>query len=341
MKEFRERNPYAIGIVCVLALGAFVGIAFAVGILHLLEKSYPVKAEFTDAAGITSGTDVRVAGIKAGRVTGIKADRTRGRVVISMVVNHGVHLGPDTHAEVALETLLGTRYVLLSGPVVKPYLEDEPEAARTIPNDRTKTPFDIFDITKVGTRSIEATDTTKLNQFIKDLANVTDGQHDQLAQLLDGVNKVSTAVNDRQDQLRQLLDRFDQLSGLLADKDQTLVSLIDQSQGILNLVEQRRNDIANGLNATDQLTGSVSTLLSANKGLLNSILATLHPTLDVITKNQQHVDAALSWIGPGSLGLAKSTTHGPWADIYVRAVGPDIPGVLCGAIKPPGVQCPT
>jgi phospholipid/cholesterol/gamma-HCH transport system substrate-binding protein len=258
-----------------------------------------------------------------------------------MVVNHGVHLGPQTHAEVALQTLLGTRYMRLSGPVVKPYLEDEPESARMIPNDRTKTPFDVFDLVKVSTRSVEATDTTKLNQFIGQLADVTGGEHDQISQLLDGVNKVSTALNDRQAQLRQLLDRFDSLSALLADKDQTLVSLIDQSQGILNLVEQRRNDIAAGLNSTDQLTGSLATLLSANKGLLNSILQTLHPTLDVITKQQQHVDAALSWIGPGSLGLAKATSHGPWADIYVRSVGPDVPAVLCGVIKPQGVQCPT
>src|SRR5205823_11993793 len=109
-----------------------------------------------------------------------------------------------------------------------------------------------------------------------------------LSQLLDGVNKVSTAVNDRQAQLRQLLDRFDQLSALLADKDQTLVSLIDQSQGILDLVQRRRADIAQGLQSTDQLTGSLSALLSTNKGLLNSILSTLHPTLDVITKQQQH-----------------------------------------------------
>src|SRR5205807_4023577 len=158
-------------------------------------------------------------------------------------VNHGVHLGSDTHAEVALETLLGTRYVRLSGPVVKPYLEDEPEAARTIPNDHTKTPYDIFDLVKVSTRSVEATDTAKLNQFITQLADITGGEHDQISQPLGGVNRVSTALNDREAQLRQLLDRFDQLPGLLADKDQPLVSLIDQGQGILNRVEQRRHDI--------------------------------------------------------------------------------------------------
>jgi len=338
---FRERNPYVIGITTVLVIGAFVGVAFMIGILHLFEKTYKVEAVFNDAAGIRNGANVKVAGIKAGRVTGIKADREQGKVIISMVVNKGVNLGPTTRAEVTLETLLGTRNVTLSGPVVKPYLSDIPETRRTIPNDRTKTPFDVFDLVKVGTRGVEATDTEKLNQFIKDLANITEGKHDQVTQLLDGVNKVGNELNGREAQLRELLDRFDKLSALLADKDQTLVSLIDQSQGILNLVDQRRGDIARGLQSTDQLTGSLSAILSTNKGLLNSILQTLHPTLDVVAKNQQHVDAALSWLGPGALGLAKATTHGPWADIYVRSVGPDVPAVLCGVLKPPNVTCPT
>jgi phospholipid/cholesterol/gamma-HCH transport system substrate-binding protein len=340
MTAFRERNPYLIGITSVLVIGALVGLAFMVGILHLLEHTYSVKAVFNDTGGITSGSDVRVAGIKAGRVTSIKADRKLGKVVVTFVVNHGVHLGPQTHAEVALETLLGTKILRLTGPVVQPYLESEPDSQRVIPNDRTQTPFDIFDLAKVATRSVEATDTAKLNQFIKDLANVTADKHDQIAQLLDGVNKVTGAINGRDAQLRDLLDRFDRLSGVLADKDQTLVNLIDQSQGVLDLVQARRGDIARGLNDTATLTGSLSNILSANRGLLNSILGTLHPTLDVVTKEQQHVDAALSWIGPGALALSKATVHGPWADIYVRAVGPDVPAILCGAIQPPNVQCP-
>ena len=186
MKSFRERNPYAIGIASVLFIGAFVGLAFMVGILHLFEKTYTVKAVFNDAAGVRSGVNVKVAGIKAGRVTGIKADRQQGKVIVSFVVNKGVHLGPDTHAEVALETLLGTKFLRLSGPVVQPYLEKMPDAQRVIPNDRTKTPFDVFDLVKVGTRSVQATDTGKLNQLIKDLADITEGKHDQLAQLLEG-----------------------------------------------------------------------------------------------------------------------------------------------------------
>jgi hypothetical protein len=48
----------------------------------------------------------------------------------------------------------------------------------------------------------------------------------------------------------------------------------------------------------------------------------------VLDHRQANLDRALSWIGSGALGLSKATSHGPWADIYVRAVGPDVVGVL-------------
>src|ERR1043165_8899346 len=47
----------------------------------------------------------------------------------------------DTHAEVALETLLGTKFVRLTGSFAAPYLKDEPKPRRIIPIERTKTPF--------------------------------------------------------------------------------------------------------------------------------------------------------------------------------------------------------
>src|SRR5207245_5949889 len=55
VKSFRERNPYAIGLVSVLLIGALVGAAFMVGVLHLLERTYSAEAVFNDAAGMRSG----------------------------------------------------------------------------------------------------------------------------------------------------------------------------------------------------------------------------------------------------------------------------------------------
>src|SRR3712207_8216524 len=47
--------------------------------------------------------------------------------------------------------------------------DDLPKDERLIPIERTKSPFDIFELTRIGTRSIQATDNQALNTFINDL----------------------------------------------------------------------------------------------------------------------------------------------------------------------------
>ena len=256
VKSFRDRNPYFIGLGSIVIIGVLVAIAFLVGIKHLLEHNYKVRAVFSDAAGIRGGDVVRVAGVKSGRVVRVRADRIHGNVIVDLVVNDNIKLGQDAHAEVALETLLGTKYVRLSGPVHAPYLRDMPSSQRVIPIERTKTPFDVFELTKIGTRS-------------------------------------------------------------------TLVALIDQSQAILDLVTRRRGDIAAGLQAGNAAMGEVAGVLDRNSTQIDAILNTLHPTVNLVEKHQADLDRALTLIGPGSYGLGRAAAHGPWAEVYVRGVGPD------------------
>src|SRR3954454_11661070 len=170
MRSFRDMNPYLVGIVSVIVLGALTGAAFGVGLLHLLEHTYDLRAEFTDASGLREGDAVRVAGVKVGRVTGIHADRAEGLVLVDFVVNQGVELGVDTTAEIALETLLGAKYIRLTTPLLltEPYLGQLPssDTRRTIPVDHTKTPFDVYTLTRVGPEGIQALNTKELNQMI-------------------------------------------------------------------------------------------------------------------------------------------------------------------------------
>lgn len=335
MKSFRDRNPYAVGIGSILFIGFAVGLAFAVGIFHVFEHAYSVEGVFSDASGIRAGADVRVAGVKAGRVTGIHADRRDGKVVISFKVNRGVHINKDdVRAEIGLQTLLGQKYIRLTTKAKAPFLEDQPKAARVVPADRTKTPFDVFELTKIATRSVQATETEKLNTLIRDLADITQGKHDQLGQLLTGVDKVSAAIDSREAQLRSLFDRLDVLSKTLAEKDQTLVGLIDQSQGILDLVNRRRADIAQGINDTNTVAQQLAGIIATNRVDLDAILTTLHRTIGVVEARTPVLDRSLSWIGAGALGLAKAGAHGPWQDIYVRSVGPDLVQVIHDALQP-------
>jgi phospholipid/cholesterol/gamma-HCH transport system substrate-binding protein len=333
-------NPYIVGIVSVLLIGAITGAAFLIGLTHYLEHTYPITAAFNDASGLRSGDSVRVAGVKVGRVTDVKADHDNGRVIVTLEVNDDVVVKDGASAQIALETLLGAKQVRLNDVMsgTTP-MKDLPRDQRLIPIERNKTPYDIFELTRVATNSVEQTDTTALNALINQFADLTEGKHQSVTDLVDGLQKVGAAINSRDAELKQLLDRADTLSTTLAEKDQTLVALIDQSKKILDLLASRKDELATALGEGSQAVTQLAKIIGDHQVQLDEILSTLHPTLDVVAANQGNIDNALAWLGPAFYQQALAGTHGPWLDLFVDALGPDIVGVLCNQFKP-GQTCP-
>ncbi|MGV3760339.1 MAG: MCE family protein [Actinomycetota bacterium] len=343
MKSFRDRNPYAVGLVSLLILGALTGAAFMVGLLHLLEDTYEMEGTFTDAAGLRTGDEVKVAGVKVGRVTGIHADREHGLVEVTWVVNRGVDIGEDAGADIALETLLGSKFIRITDPAAgEQLMADLPRDERVIPHEecdaegvctpRTTTPVDVFDLTREATERIEETDNDKLNELIDQLTEITDGKRGTVTDLIEGIDQVATAINEREGELADLLDSADELAANLATKDQTLVQLIDSSKTILDFLSQRRTELAAALGEGSDAVRALSLLIDTNRANLDAVLDDLHPTLATVEANLPEVNRALAVLGPGFYGQAQAGTHGPWLDIYVAALGPDIVGILEDAV---------
>ena len=341
MKSFRDRNPYAVGLVSMLVIALFTGFAFLVGIFHLLEHTYTMEGTFTSAAGLRGGDDVKVAGVKVGRVTHVEADRAQGLVKVEWAVNHGVLIKDGAEADIALETLLGAKYIRLRDVTRGEHvMEDLPRDKRLIPYKecgadglcvtRTTTPEDVFDLTREATDRIEATNNDRLNQLIEQLAGITAGKHATVTDLIDGIGKVSNALTVRDGELAQLLDRADGLSKNLAAKDQTLVQLIDSSNTLLSFLLQRRDTLASALGEGSAAVQDLGRLIDANRVQLDQILSDLAPTLATVKSNLPALNAALAVAGPAFYGQSLAGTHGPWQDIYIAALGPDILGTLEG-----------
>ena len=352
MKSFRDRNPYAVGLVRVLIIAGLTGLAFAGGLFRLLENTYTVRAEFADAAGLRNGDDVRLAGVKVGRVSGVRIDRAEGRVFVTMEINSGVEVHDQATAEISLATLLGARYVKLDDAmegteVLEGFCSDVDEStarercvdgAPVIGYDRAgeRVPFDIFELTRIATEGIEELETENVNEFIGDLADLTEGRRESLTELITTIDDVAVAITSRDEQLGELLRRAESLSGTLAEKDETLVALIDQSRAILALLDQRRNELAAALGEGAVAVTGLADLIEANEAELDRLLTNLHPIVDVVGDSQGDLDRALAWAGPGFLNQTMAGSHGPWLDIFVRGLGPDITSVLCDVLAPTG-----
>jgi phospholipid/cholesterol/gamma-HCH transport system substrate-binding protein len=325
VKSFRDMNPYVVGIVSVLLLGGATGFAFLVGTLNLLEKAYPMQAVFSDASGLRSGDDVKLAGVKVGRVTDIDVDRQAGAVLVEWVVNDGIEIRDGAGAEIALSSLLGAKEIRILDPMAGDVrMADLPREQRIVPIERTKVPFDIFDLTRRATEGIQELDTEALTALLTDLADISEDKEATVADLLEGIQRVGAAVNERDQQFEALLDQADRMSATLADKDDELLSLLDSSQQILELLVARRNDLALLLGDTAATVQELDRLISTNKARLDSALSSLAPTLDVVSAKQEDIDRALAWLGPGILLQSRGGEQGPWQDIFVRGLGPDV-----------------
>lgn len=99
--------------VVVLAAGFFAFAYKTAGMGTSVAGGYHVVAEFDNAEGINVGTDVRLAGIKIGTVTGQSLNPENYMARIEMTLDPVVKLSEDTAAKVTSEGLLGGKFIAM------------------------------------------------------------------------------------------------------------------------------------------------------------------------------------------------------------------------------------
>lgn len=75
------------------------------------QKEYALNASFRSADGVNVGTDVRLAGVKVGRVTAIELDPQTFRAATEFSVREGIDVPDDSAVAISSEGLLGGNYV--------------------------------------------------------------------------------------------------------------------------------------------------------------------------------------------------------------------------------------
>jgi phospholipid/cholesterol/gamma-HCH transport system substrate-binding protein len=73
-----------------------------------------VAAIFPNASGVTAGTDVRVAGLKVGSVTGLALDPQSYQVKVQLALDPNTKLPADTSASIASDGLLGPTIITMN-----------------------------------------------------------------------------------------------------------------------------------------------------------------------------------------------------------------------------------
>ncbi len=115
----RQRNiEITVGAFMLLGICALAFLAIQVSGLSLSSAhrdTYHLKARFNNVAGLTNRSQVKVAGVVVGYVTGIHIDPVTVRAVVDMAIDKDVdYLTTDSIAAIKTSGVLGEQYVSIS-----------------------------------------------------------------------------------------------------------------------------------------------------------------------------------------------------------------------------------
>lgn len=100
------------GAVVLAVAGIFLAFAMSQSDLGTV-KGYALTTSFANIGGLTSGSDVRINGIKVGTVTAQTIDRTSFFADLTLSIDPKIELPKDTVASIASDGLLGSKFLKL------------------------------------------------------------------------------------------------------------------------------------------------------------------------------------------------------------------------------------
>jgi phospholipid/cholesterol/gamma-HCH transport system substrate-binding protein len=306
MIAFRERNKTVIGAVGLITIVAVLAGAFS---LDKLLGGDQYKAEFSEAAGLAPNDEVRVAGVKVGKVLSVDLDGPK--VLVEFRVR-GAELGQQTRADIRIKTLLGRK--LLS---ITPEGDGALEPGSTIPLERTTAPFDIVDAFSDLSATAEQIDTQQLAESYTTLADTFRDTPDDVRVSLQGLSRLSNTIASRDAELKELLSRSRGVTQVLADRDEDLTAFFADSSLILQELERRREAISRLLDTTTVLSEQLIALVRENRAALGPTLAELEEVTALLQRNKANISASIERLAPFVRVFANNLGNGRWFDTIV------------------------
>lgn len=316
---FRERNPVIVGAVSLAVIAAMVLAAFRAEDLPLIGGGDTYYAAFSEAGGLKANDEVRVAGVRVGKVQTVDLDGDH--VKVEFTVEDGVEFGPGSAAEIKVKTLLGAMYLSL-----EPAGDGQMDEETVIPQERTSSPYDVVDAFSGLASTSERIDTDRLARSLDTMADLMRNTPEEFQAALEGMSALSTNIAARDEQLNELLGNMEKVSRVLADRNGDLVTLMEDGDKLFRALVARREAVHDLLVATSRLSRELTQLVRQTRADLKPALEHLDSVVDMLNKNQENLDNSLRLMAPFYRVFANTLGTGPWFDTYIQNLPPTAVG---------------
>lgn len=315
-----ERSHFLVGLVVgvVLLVGSVYAVTLQAGALASGED---IVVEVADADRVEAGAPVRIAGVRVGQVMGVEIVGDR----VQVTVRTPEPVPADSRARITTTNALGARAITLDpGEQWDELLNDRDDPV--IPLERTDAFVDLPDVTDETVALLEEADTETAARLFTSLADVTEGQREEVGELLDGLERVGGVVADNRAELETFLADAGELLDVLNDADEDLLRTIDGMGETVAALDARRDDLLDFARTTAETSSTTADLVEEEREHIDAVLEEIGALLALVDDHQ--VDLAhilgyggVSFEGFSTVGESQGQDNPYWGDIFTTGYG--------------------
>lgn len=183
-------------------------------------------ANFTDASGLHQDGDVRIRGVRVGKIESVELGRVDGQNVAEVRFTADTKYGivRDTRLAIKFQALTGVRYMDVVNPA-EGYRDGD--LITQIPTTMTQPSFDVTALFN-GLQPVLATlSPEEINTFTNNAATFLTGDGSGLAPLLDSIRKLTEFVTNRQQVVSTLIQNLSNVANGIGGKSQNFIYIVD------------------------------------------------------------------------------------------------------------------
>jgi phospholipid/cholesterol/gamma-HCH transport system substrate-binding protein len=245
-------------------------------------------AEYTDVSGLHPDGDVRVRGVRVGKIESVDLARRNGQTVakVRFTLDQKYGVVGVTRLAIKFQALTGVRYMDVTNPAEGYRAAD---LVMQIPTSMTQPSFDVTALFN-GLQPVLATlSPDEINTFTANAASFLTGDGSGLAPLLDSIRRLTEFVSDRQQVVATLISNLSGIAAAIGGTSAKFIHIIDMANQPIDAVNRILDEFRKDLLYSKDFFDPTTRLLH-NAGFRNGI--NVDDALDrAFTNLDNYVDA--------------------------------------------------
>jgi len=305
------------GLACLAVLAVQIGqLGGAAG---AFADTYQVIAHFDDATGVTDGNEIRLAGVRVGKVGGVSVER--GEAVVTMNIDDRYRVPEGSRFELRWKNLLGQRFIQVvpppeatpGGPVI--------EEGAELTTARTRSAADLSMLLNNTEPLVAKLDLPRLNQVTATLAASFAGREAALGAGIDDARTLLTELNTRRDAIDRSLTNLDTLIGGIAERDAEVERFLTAFATTAQTLAANAGQLGPTVQQLDVLVDVAEQVLSATSGDIDAVIDQSVQVLDALAANADSLEEGVRTLPWAVAAITRATGKGNWWQVYARGVG--------------------